>query len=309
MAGRTGILVTVGLLGALAGCSSHQGSVSQQPSQEPPLAMSRKAKDEPKHDLQPSTCVALGHTSEHSAEVPGRTANDQQQLREQARRAYQQALKLDPKNLEALSSLGNLYVTLKDYPRALETFHKATEIAPQRAGPWYDLGMCQSRVKDWEPALTALQKAVDLEPENRQFVHYYGYCLARAGRYDASLAAFARLDGPAVAHYNLGRMLLHMKEEDLARQHLQQAVALDKDLVAANELLAQLGQRVTMGAPSPILTRAPEAIIQTSYEKITPDKVAPIRTIAPLEDPEGSKDSGFSKEAAAALSRVGGSPQ
>jgi tetratricopeptide (TPR) repeat protein len=319
MAGRTGILATLGLIGGLAGCSSHQGSVPQQPSQEPPLAMNRKAKDEPKRDLLPATCIALGQTSERSADVPGRAPKDQEQLREQARRSYQQALKLEPKNLEAMSCLGNLYVTLKDYPRALETFTKATEVGPKKASTWYELGMCQSRLKAWEPALAALQKAVDLEPENRQVVHTYGYCLARAGQYDASLAAFARLDGPAAAHFNLGRMLLHMKQEDLARQHFQQALAIDKDLVAASNELSKMGQQVTIGAPSPIVVGTPGTIIPASFEQVTPEKampekvapeqVTPIQKTVPLEETDVNKDSGFTKEAAAALSRVGGSPQ
>ena len=296
MAGRIGILVAVGMLGGLAGCSHQQGSVTQQQqSAEPPRAASHK--DEPKHDLQPSTCIALGQTSEHSADMPGRSPNDQQHLREQARRAYQQALKMDPKNLEALSALGNLYVTLKDNSRALETFHKATEIAPQKAGTWYELGMCQSRLKDWQPALAALQKSVELDPENRQFVHAYGYCLARAGKYDASFAAFARVDGPAVAHYNLGRMLLHNNEEPLARQHLEQAIQLDQNLAAASDLLTQLGQKVTIGAPSAI-------IVPASYEKVTPAE-----RVVPLEELDTGKEPGFSSEAAAALRRVGGGSQ
>jgi tetratricopeptide (TPR) repeat protein len=300
MAGRTGIVVAVAFVGGLAGCSSHQGSVQQQQSAEPPRAASHK--DEPKHDLQPSTCIALGQTSERSAEMPGRSAADQQHLREQARRAYQQALKLDPKSLDALSALGNLYVTMKDYPRALETFRKATELAPQKAGAWYELGMCQSRLKDWQPALIALQKSVELEPENRQFVHSYGYCLARAGKYDASIAVFSRLDGPATAHYNLGRMLLHMNEEPLARQHLQQALQIDKDLVAASDLLTQLGQNVTIGSPSPIM--------QASFEKTTPvERTNPLARAVPLEELDNGKDNGFTSEAAAALRRVGGGSQ
>lgn len=308
MAARTGIVVALGFIGGLAGCSHHEGSVTPMQSQEPPRAVGKKEKDEPKRELQASTCVALAQTSERSAEVAGRSINDQQHLREQARRAYQQALKLEPKNLEALSGLGNLYVTLKDNSKALETFRKATEVAPQKASTWYELGMCHSRFKDWQPALAALQKSVDLESENRQFVHAYGYCLARAGQYDASFAVFARVDGQAAAHYNLGRMLLHMKEENLARQHLQQAVSLDKDLVVAGDLLGQMGQHITMGAPSPI--------VQTSYETApAPEKAAPIQKVtpiektAPLEEPDAGKENGFSKEAAAALRRIGGNPQ
>jgi tetratricopeptide (TPR) repeat protein len=300
MAARTGFLVTVGLLGSLAGCSSRQNTASvPSESAEPPRAMTRKEKDEPKLELKASTCLQLATISTHSADQPGRTAADQQQLRDKARRAYAQALKLEPKNLEALSGLGNLYVTMNDYSHALETFHKAIEIDPSKSSAWYELGMCQSRVKDFPAALASLQKAVDLDPENRQVVHTYGHCLARAGKYDASFAVFARIDGEAVAHYNLGRMLLHMKEETLARQHLQQAAELDKNLSGATRLLSQMpqtAQDVTIGAPS--------AIIPASYEKITP-----IEGSASLESPANNKDNGFSKEAAAALRRVGENQQ
>ena len=299
MAARTKLFLTVGLLGSLAGCSSRQNTVSA-PTQsaEPPRATARKEKDEPKQDLQAATCVALGSTSASSAELPGRSPNDQQHLREQARRAYSQALKKDPKNVEALSGLGNLYVAMNDYNKALESFHKATEIDPKKARGWYELGMCQSRVKDWSPALASLQKAVDLDPENRQVVHAYGYCLARAGKYDASYAVFARVDGEAMAHYNLGRMLLHNKEENLARQHLQQAAELDKNMTGATNLLSQMSKAegVTIGAPSPI--------VPVSYEKVTP-----VEGSMSMDEPTENKDAGFSKEAAAALRRVGGNQQ
>ncbi len=300
MAVRTGFFVTVGLLGSLAGCSSRQNTVSAPvQSAEPPRATARKEKDEPKLDLKASTCLQLATISAHSADQPGRSPTDQQQMRDKARRAYAQALKLEPKNLDALSGLGNLYVTMNDYSHALETFRKATEIDPAKASAWYELGMCQSRVKDFPAALSSLQKAVDLDPENRQVVHTYGHCLARAGKYDASFAVFARIDGEAVAHYNLGRMLLHMKEETLARQHLQQAVDLDKSLTGASNLLSQVtqpAQDVTIGAPSPILP--------VSYEK-----VAPVEGSMSIDDPAGNKDNSFTKEAAAALRRVGGNQQ
>jgi tetratricopeptide (TPR) repeat protein len=154
-------------------------------------------------------------------------------------------------------------------------------------------------VKDFPAALSSLQKAVDLDPENRQVVHTYGHCLARAGKYDASFAVFARIDGEAVAHYNLGRMLLHMKEETLARQHLQQAVDLDKSLTGASNLLSQVTppvQDVTIGAPSPILP--------VNYEKITP-----VDGSMSVEVSAGNKNDSFAKEAAAALRRVGGNQQ
>jgi tetratricopeptide (TPR) repeat protein len=323
MDGRTKLLLACGLFGGLAGCS-HQSSMPLQQSQEPPIAASKNGPASGKRDPLPSTCIALGRTSERAAEVAGRSPADQQKLREQARRSYQKALQLDPTNLEAMSCLGNLYLTLNDYPRAVATFRKATEAGPTKANVWYELGLCYTRSKDWEPALAALQKAVELEPEDRLFVHSYGYCLARAGRYEASVAAFARVENEAMAHFNVARMLMHMNEEELARQHLRLAVALDKNLTPASELLAKLDLRVSMGVPSAV---DQPAIQQAGYER--PAVAQPIikllgyeeTNIAPpgapstgnqkpasAGDDPGAPDGSFSRSAAAALHRINDAP-
>src|SRR5262249_16060615 len=84
----------------------------------------------------------------------------------------------------------------------------------------------------------ALSKACELAPSDRQAAHALGYCLARAGAYDQSLACFRRVDGEARAHYNLGRMLLHMKQSEMGRQHLQVALQIEPELTEAKELLA-----------------------------------------------------------------------
>jgi tetratricopeptide (TPR) repeat protein len=291
MAGRKGLLLAVSLWTGLTGCSSRQTEDSgPQQTGEPPKAAS---KDLPKRQPKASTCVAMGQTSERAAEGPNRTPFEQQQLREQARRAYQQALRTDPGNLEALSCLGALYLQLNDNSHAVETYRKATEVAPKKASTWYELGMCQARLKDWQSAIPALQKAVELDPENRPLVHTYAFCLARAGNYDASYAAFCKVDQPAVAHYNLGRMLMHMKEENLAREHLRQSVQLDKDNAAAADMLVKLDEGAAANVPSPI---QPVKFEQPA----TPIELS--RPI-PVDDSDG-KNSPFSQDAATALRRV-----
>ena len=51
---------------------------------------------------------------------------------------------------------------------------------------------------------------------------------------------FRRIDGEARAHYNLARMLRHMKQDDLCWQQLQLAVQKDPKLQEARTLLAQM---------------------------------------------------------------------
>src|SRR5262249_2250042 len=135
-------------------------------------------------------------------------------------------------------------------PRALEVYQKGVADHPKEAELWYELGLCYARNKQWEQALENLHQAVDLDPENRTRVRSLGFCLARTGNIDESFAVFAKLDGEAIAHYQVARMLLHLNQDQLARQHLRLAVQLKPDLTSASQLLASLesGQSIRQTA-------------------------------------------------------------
>jgi tetratricopeptide (TPR) repeat protein len=219
--------------------------------------------DLPKITPKPPTLVALGQFREEQAGDASRSPREQELLRDEARKAYQHAIQGDPDYLPAHQALGRLYVGQKDYERAEGVYRKALEGHPRHAPFWYELGMCRCRQKQWDSAVECLRKAVELEPESRLYVNTLGYCLARAGRYEESLACFQQVTTPAQAHYNLARMLLHLEEVQLARQHLASAVQADADLAGARELLAQLDSNPGAGKAE---IDEPGAIIPASFE-------------------------------------------
>lgn len=233
---RRSVVLALALLTGALGCSLRK------PSPLPPLPG-------PTDDMVPQrqltsrqpkakTCVAIGQLKESEAEAPQRAPNECEALREQALKAYQQALQLDPKNLQAAQALARLYSTRGDADKALATYQKALKAHPKEPAIWFEAGMCHARKKDWEPAIRSLRKAVELDPENRQCAHILGYTLACAGQYDESLACFQRTDGEAMAHFNLARMLHRMERFDLSRQQLQLALQKDPQLTAAQAMLA-----------------------------------------------------------------------
>jgi tetratricopeptide (TPR) repeat protein len=192
-------------------------------------------------------CVAAGNFCEsEGGKAPAGSAK-QEQLYDQARRAYQQALESDPNHLPAYQSLARLYTAMGDHEHAVATYRKGLQKHPRQAGLWFDLGMCHARHKEWLPAVEALRKAVELDPENRQYVNVLGHCLARAGRYEESLAFFRKTVGEARAHYNVARMLHHLNDNAQARQHLELALRADPKLAPAQQLLAQLDGRAADG--------------------------------------------------------------
>jgi tetratricopeptide (TPR) repeat protein len=226
-----GVVVATG-----AGCTP-QGAplVSSSSRAESPPALG-----EGKRIPKPATCVAAGDFHEQQAAGPDVSPADQSRLRETARKAYQQAISIDPDYVPAYQALAHLYTVMGDHQHALATYQKILKKHPKDAVLWYDLGMCQSQHKEWDAALESLRKAVELDPENRPYISTLAYGLARAGRFDESLGYFKRVGSPASAHYNVARMQHHLKLDDLCQHNLAIAVQLDPQLNDARQMLVQL---------------------------------------------------------------------
>src|SRR5262245_17471591 len=204
---RGHVVLAFGLL-ALAGGCAHEKTASSQSltsATPPPDAEVHKAQDLPKRAPKPATLVSFGDVYQRGAADPGRTPAQKEQMLDQARKAYQQALKIDPKYAPAYVSLSRLYDTIDDHERAVASYHKALDLKPKDAAMWHNLGMCHARKKEWDKSLEALAKATSLDPENKTFARSLGFCLARAGQYDKSFATFSKVEGEAMAHFNVAR--------------------------------------------------------------------------------------------------------
>jgi Flp pilus assembly protein TadD len=240
----------LGLLAGAAGCQHQQGVTGAAGSQGPPSPVAavtpgvdvpiRKEPELPKRAPKASTCVAFADFQASEAAAPDQTPLRRQQLHEQARKAYQQALAIDPKCLAAHQGLARLYLAMDDQSHAVAALEKALKVYPKNPALWFELGMAHNRKQQWDPALASLSKAVEFDPENRTYVDMLGYTLARAGRFPESLECFARVHGEARAHYNLARMLQHLGQPELCRQHLELALQQDAKLEPARALLNEL---------------------------------------------------------------------
>jgi tetratricopeptide (TPR) repeat protein len=242
------------VLAGSAGCSYNTAAV-------PAATTSTKVAAVPKSDTldpnalkrqpKPETFVAFGDFSAREADAATNPA-EQEQLRDRARRAYQEALKADPGNVAARKSLASLYVITNDFDRAKEMYTAALQTAPDDAALWFALGMTYARTKDWAPAVEHLVKAAELDPENRSYHRYLGFTLARAGRYDESLATFTRYEGEAKANFYLAQMLEHLDQIDRCKSHLQLALAKDPQFTEAAQMLVRLNGAAAPGAvPAP----------------------------------------------------------
>jgi tetratricopeptide (TPR) repeat protein len=270
--------IALALLAGSAGCSHHAASVptaAAPATATPPAAVTAAAKPENldpeamKRQPKPETFVAFGDFSAREAEG-AKTSSEQEQLRDRARKAYQEALKIDPTNVPAHKSLASLYASSNDCGRAKEICEAGLKLAPDDASLWFVLGMTYARTKDWQLAIEHITRATELDPENRSYRRHLGYTLARAGRYDESLVVFSRYEGEAKAHYYLAQMLDHLGQPDASKMHLQLALAKDPQLTDAAQMLV----RITGAVPAvPAAAAAP--IQNVSYTEAVSAAEAP----------------------------------
>ena len=201
-----------------------------------------KKDDGPKRNPKPSTEVAIGRMKEMEADTDAlkKSPEAQARMRDEARQAYQAALKLDPNNQEATHSLGRLYTKMGDCERAQDIFRKALIKTPRDGTLWYDLGLCYHRKRDFPESARCFTKALELEPENRDYMKKLGFTLAWMGQYDQGLSLLTRTQGAALAHYKVARVMMQKDQTELARRYLQTALRENGQLQEARELLASL---------------------------------------------------------------------
>lgn len=202
-----------------------------------------KKNDGPKRNPHPNTEIAFGKLKEAEADSDAAKSQPEAQarLRDDARKAYQQALKLDPNNLEASRRLGQLYAKNGDFERAHEVYKKVMAKHPKDATLWYDLAMCHKRRHDFNESVRCLNKALELDPENREYQKKLGFTLAWMGHHDQGLTWLTRAQGPAEAHLNVARVLGLKDQVELARHHLKLARGQDGELLPqAQALLSAL---------------------------------------------------------------------
>jgi len=94
--------------------------------------------------------------------------------------ALKKALELDPKNSNALNSLGFIYAEEQvDLGKALTLCRQAVEISPRNAAYLDSLGWAYFRLGDFVEARATFRRALDLSPGNREIAGHMRACMER----------------------------------------------------------------------------------------------------------------------------------
>jgi tetratricopeptide (TPR) repeat protein len=133
-----------------------------------------------------------------------------------ARKSYQQALKLKPDYMEAENNLGTIYYAKKSYRRAISCYKKAIRMAPEEARTasiYSNLGTAYFARKNYKDASANYQKALDLDPNVFEEHGNYGVMLQERS-----------VEERAKFHYYLAKLYAKSNRTDLALQYLRKAL-------------------------------------------------------------------------------------
>jgi pentatricopeptide repeat protein len=252
MDGRTTLACVLGLFMAGAGCvHTNSSTTSATPPATPQASPAELASlpqstfpDDPAHGgkrlPKASTVVAMAAMKEREAEKLDKDPDLQFKVRDQSRVLYQEALKLDERNLDAYTGLIRIYGHQGDVAKAREMIQRGSAMYPKEAGFWIESARIHQRTKQFNESIRDLNKALELDPENRRAQTQLGLTMARMGQFDQALPLLTRSMGPASAHYTVARMMLHLNQDAAARQQLAAALQSNPNHDGARELLASL---------------------------------------------------------------------
>jgi tetratricopeptide (TPR) repeat protein len=108
------------------------------------------------------------------------------QTRDEARREFEEELKINPRNAGAEYVLGELARQARDWAQAADHFAKAARLNP--AFPDAHIGWGRSLISDrkFDEAVKPLEQAVKLQPENPAAHYHLAVAYSRTGRKEAA---------------------------------------------------------------------------------------------------------------------------
>jgi tetratricopeptide (TPR) repeat protein len=206
-----------------------------------------------------TTLVALGAYRDQLAANPELPFAEAEQIRSQARQAYQEALKLDPKCTAAHIGLAKSYVAIEDAQQAFAMYAKALEAVPNDAALWYEKALTHARFKDFDGAIASMQRCIQIDPDNRLYKRTMGLTLARAGRLEDATNALRTCMKEEEVYFTMARMCQHLERPDLAKEYLTMSLKAYPTYMPAHEMMAQLNNPHAMNPVQTVDYRQPQS--------------------------------------------------
>jgi protein O-GlcNAc transferase len=161
-----------------------------------------------------------------------------------AQKIYEEILKKDPSNGEALHFMGCILLSRKEFQQAEELLRRAIKLNPASAVYHRNLAALYVRTKRPDEALRLWRHALTLDTIDEGGINEVANALVEHGAYQDAVAAYKKAleKNPSSARTlsNLGRAYTLVKSDDDAKEYLVKAMELDAKLLDPPLILARI---------------------------------------------------------------------
>jgi tetratricopeptide (TPR) repeat protein len=151
----------------------------------------------------------------------------------QARSLYEEILRIEPRNFDALLMLGMIAGQAGNFARSVELTNQALEINPNDAAAHNNRGLALKGLKQFDAALLSYEHAVALQADFAEAHSNRGNLLRELHDLAAALASYdyaiAVRPDHAHSHYNRGVVLAELERWDEALASYDRAIAIKPD--------------------------------------------------------------------------------
>jgi tetratricopeptide (TPR) repeat protein len=165
----------------------------------------------------------------------------------QAQQAFNEALKRDPQDVDALLGQGSVALSLHQFEEAIGWGEKAKTINPWRAQVYGVIGDGQVELGQYETAINTIQKMVDTRPDLSSYSRV-SYVRELHGDVDGAITAMKQAvqagnpqhEGTLWSVYQLGNLYFNKGDLKQAEQSYQFALQVKPDYVYARAGMAKI---------------------------------------------------------------------
>lgn len=155
---------------------------------------------------------------------------------------FQEAVRIEPTYVEAISNTGNVRLMLGQPDDAVASYLSALAIAPENAEVHYNCGTALKQQKRWDEAIEHFEQALRIRPQFAAAHINFGLSLRALGRTQAAIEHYqkaAQIDPSlAMAYYNHGLALGSLGRNTEAIEQFEQALRIEPEDFNANYKVA-----------------------------------------------------------------------
>lgn len=195
-----------------------------------------------------------------------------------AARLYKELLRNEPKNVEYLSALGNIYVKNGEDTKAIPYFEQIHSFHPENVASMNSLGAIFRRLKRYDDSTKILEEALQTGKDSVNVNYNLGFTYKEMGHYDDAIEAFesviAANPRDVLTYNHLGAIYLQQQDYEKSILSFKRGLQIDPNHPILNYNLARC---YTEARNYPDAIRCYEAALKTR-----PDWMEAIRDFSSL---------------------------